>query len=113
MGSKHKADKNYNPGPGQYSGDKAVLMASQSNCKIGTTKRVDLWVPDGKNSLQTPGPGSHSQSYSSFANTKKINFGSGRKESRNDNPGPGYYNAKSKEAMPSARIGSQSRPELW
>lgn len=73
-------------------------------------------MPEGKSSLQTPGPGSHTKSYSSFQTTNKVNFGIGRKETRNDNPGPGQYNNKNTEIMvksASVRIGSQARPDIW
>ena len=42
MGSKHRVEKNYNPGPGQYLGVKSMKSTITSG-KIGTTKRQDLW----------------------------------------------------------------------
>ena len=38
MGSKHRIEKNFNPGPGQYEGGKSLKNAV-SYGKIGTTKR--------------------------------------------------------------------------
>ena len=109
MGSKHKPEQNLNPGPGQYE-DKINLKANPSNFKIGTTKRTDLWGVEGKNLESTPGPGHHTLSYSSFANVKgSTNFGCGRKEQKNFNPGPGHYDNASKQLMTksaSVRIGS-------
>ncbi len=65
-----------------------------------------------------PGPGHHTQSYSSFGNTKNnTHFGSGRKDSRNNNPGPGQYNEMGRNLTSnksqSIRFGSTSRPDLW
>ena len=43
MGAKYRPTVNSNPGPGQYSGDSNRIKSSKSNCKIGTTKRPDIW----------------------------------------------------------------------
>jgi len=93
------------------------LQTTASYGKIGTTKRKDLWASEGKSLGSTPGPGSHTQSYSSFANAKGSgSFGIGRKEQKNQNPGPGqYYNGDQQLLNKSAsvRIGSQVRPDIW
>jgi hypothetical protein len=98
MGSKHKPLKNENPGPGQYQSDKVKgIRPVSSYGKIGTTKRSDLFESEKKKMEGMPGPGAHTQSYSSFGNTKNnTHFGSGRKDSRNENPGPGQYNQMGK-----------------
>lgn len=115
MGSKHREMRNENPGPGHYNNSHTQSMrAIASYGKIGTTKRQDLWSGTDKS---VPGPGAHTQSYSSFANTKgSTNFGSGRKEVRNNNPGPGQYQGDrqlTSTKSAAVRIGSTKRPELW
>lgn len=62
--------------------------------KIGTQKRADLWGADKKTLEGAPGPGQHTQSFSSFSGAKTMaNFHSGRKETQNSNPGPGQYDS--------------------
>ena len=39
MGSKYRAEKNTNPGPGQYDDTTKALKSTVSYGKIGTTKR--------------------------------------------------------------------------
>lgn len=93
MGSKHTEQKNSNPGPGQYEtgNHKAGIRPISSYGKIGSTKRADIWNTDKAKKEGLPGPGAHTKSYSSFAQTKVNSFGlsSGRRDARNDNPGPG------------------------
>ena len=66
-----------------------------------------------------PGPGSHTQSYTSFGASKggAANFGIGRKDKHNDNPGPGQYNAADRNLQTaksaSVRIGLTKRPDIW
>jgi len=76
MGSKHRETRNLNPGPGQYEtfAHKSIRPTS-SYGKIGTTKRNDIWGTDLKKKEGMPGPGHHTKSYSSFANTKTNTFG--------------------------------------
>ena len=95
MGSKYKPVRNDNPGPGQYSGDAARVKSAKSvNCKIGTTKRPDIWEKDAKKDL--PGPGNYLSSTSTFGNTKGVaNMGSKYKPEKNENPGPGQYDSQS------------------
>lgn len=48
MGSKYKTIVSETPGPGQYSGEANNLKSSKVNCKIGTTKRPDIWAKEAK-----------------------------------------------------------------
>lgn len=77
MGSKHSEQKNFNPGPGQYEAgnQKAGIRPTTSYGKIGTSKRTDIWNTDKKMKEGMPGPGAHTKSYSSFAETKVNSFG--------------------------------------
>ena len=73
---------------------------------------------DRKKSEAAPGPGHHTQSYSSFSNTKvTANFASGRKESRNNNPGPGQYDSPDTKLVSkggvSQRFNQTARPDIW
>ena len=43
MGSKHRQERNTNPGPGQYSYAEKNIRPTSSYGKIGTNKREDLW----------------------------------------------------------------------
>lgn len=116
MGSKHKAEKNSNPGPGQY--EKSV-NSKITQGKIGSTKRADLWGAEKSRLNATPGPGHQDGTYTSFGNTKGGNkaFGNGRKEVYNNNPGPGQYSEndriKSAGQNNSVRIGTTARPDIW
>ena len=74
MGSKYKAVVSDTPGPGQYSGEaKAVKV----NCKIGTTKRPDIWEKDVKN--DHPGPGNYLESTGTFGKNVKGGASMGSK----------------------------------
>ena len=108
--------KNTNPGPGQYDPVMNKTMRPTSTYgKMGTTKRTELF--NTKEGM--PGPGHHSQSYSSFANAKVNNFGasSARKTSKNSNPGPGQYSEHGRNMThtksASVQFGSTNRPDLW
>ncbi len=89
MGAKYTTKANQNPGPGQYSSDTQKLKKNQANCKIGTTKRPELWQKESKKDL--PGPGNYMANTGTFGKNVKgaATMGSKHKQLRNENPGPG------------------------
>lgn len=121
MGSKHSASKNDNPGPGQYdpSDLKAAIRPHSTYGKIGTAKRADIWSADKQAREGVPGPGAHTTSYSSFTQVKVNSFGlsTGRRDERNNNPGPGQYDQLGRTLTHtksnSVRFGSAKKPDIW
>ena len=62
MGSKYKAEVNYNPGPGQYDNDASKLKPKTGgSVRIGSAKRKELWDETSKEQL--PGPGNYPGNY--------------------------------------------------
>jgi len=58
MGSKHRQERNLNPGPGQYEAQAHKTMRPTSSYgKIGTVKRSDLWGVEKATKEGMPGPG--------------------------------------------------------
>jgi len=76
MGSKYKPEKNYNPGPGQYSQEDSPTRQKMSSVRISKAERKDIWDEQTRN--VAPGPGNYAENTSSFANIKggATNMGS-------------------------------------
>ena len=91
MGSKYKAEVNYNPGPGQYDNDASKLKPKTGgSVTIGSAKRKELW--DEASKEQLPGPGNYIDDRNTFGKAATVaGMGSKYKPERNDNPGPGQY----------------------
>lgn len=112
FGSKNKESYNQNPGPGAYNAINDPTKDSTRTYVMSTEKRQTNFG-NSKDELASPGPGMYERNDSSPV--KSFTIAGKNKDTYNQNPGPGAYNANPDHTKDSTRtyaMGSEKRTLL-
>ena len=113
MGSKHRQDRNFNPGPGQYEQANNDIGNKQTvNIRIGNEKvRNDIFGAE--KAASNPGPGTYQ---SPERKSKGFIMGGKVEQKISDTPGPGNYDSRAEMTQNREHMVVMSqakREDLW